>query len=260
MAAKIGRIAGMSADQIDHRAIIASLSPSDRALLTGLTNRDGIVRAALHFGAIARSRRGDRRAGAAVAAIASRAGHSHRLPVHGHARDDPRHGLPDRRGSTGSSRRSRASSIFIPPIWFRYFHFAHHRHTHDPDNDPELMSPQARNGCAIRALPLGHSAVDRHGEGDRRQRDRQGRRALRARKGQGQGAAGSAHHARRLPGARGRLGRAVVAGAAVGVDRADRCSASRSCAPICWPSMRAARMSRTCWRTRAPPSPRRWCG
>ena len=44
-AAKIGRIAGMNADQIDHRAIIASLSASDRALLTGLTNRDGILRA-----------------------------------------------------------------------------------------------------------------------------------------------------------------------------------------------------------------------
>ena len=32
--------------------------------------------------------------------------------------------------------------VFIPPVWFRYFHFAHHRHTHDPDNDPELMSPK----------------------------------------------------------------------------------------------------------------------
>ena len=28
--------------------------------------------------------------------------------------------------------------IFMPPLWFRYFHFAHHRHTQDVDNDPEL--------------------------------------------------------------------------------------------------------------------------
>lgn len=28
--------------------------------------------------------------------------------------------------------------IFLPPNWFRYFHLAHHRHTHDPDKDPEL--------------------------------------------------------------------------------------------------------------------------
>lgn len=28
--------------------------------------------------------------------------------------------------------------LFLPPTWFRYFHFAHHRHTQDPDLDPEL--------------------------------------------------------------------------------------------------------------------------
>lgn len=28
--------------------------------------------------------------------------------------------------------------VFVPPLWFRYFHFAHHRHTHDMDHDPEL--------------------------------------------------------------------------------------------------------------------------
>ena len=42
----------MSAEPIDHRAIIASLSASDRAVLTGLTNRDGAIRFAVHFGAI----------------------------------------------------------------------------------------------------------------------------------------------------------------------------------------------------------------
>ena len=26
----------------------------------------------------------------------------------------------------------------VPPLWFRFFHLAHHRHTQDPDNDPEL--------------------------------------------------------------------------------------------------------------------------
>ena len=32
--------------------------------------------------------------------------------------------------------------IFIPPAWFRFFHFAHHRHTHDPVRDPELQTPK----------------------------------------------------------------------------------------------------------------------
>ena len=32
--------------------------------------------------------------------------------------------------------------ILIPPTWFRYFHMAHHRHTHDPEKDPELEVPK----------------------------------------------------------------------------------------------------------------------
>ena len=32
--------------------------------------------------------------------------------------------------------------VFLGPDWFRYFHFAHHRFTHDPENDPELASPK----------------------------------------------------------------------------------------------------------------------
>ncbi len=35
--------------------------------------------------------------------------------------------------------------IIIPPAWFRYFHFAHHRHTHEPGLDPELQSPKPQN-------------------------------------------------------------------------------------------------------------------
>jgi len=30
--------------------------------------------------------------------------------------------------------------ILLPFQWFRYFHLAHHRHTNDPENDPELAS------------------------------------------------------------------------------------------------------------------------
>ncbi len=32
--------------------------------------------------------------------------------------------------------------LFQPFLWFRYFHFAHHRYTNDPDNDPELTVPK----------------------------------------------------------------------------------------------------------------------
>jgi fatty acid desaturase len=36
-------------------------------------------------------------------------------------------------------------AILLPPTWFRYFHLAHHRHTHDPAKDPELSTPKPGN-------------------------------------------------------------------------------------------------------------------
>lgn len=32
--------------------------------------------------------------------------------------------------------------LVLSPSWFRAFHFAHHRHTQDPERDPELASPK----------------------------------------------------------------------------------------------------------------------
>lgn len=47
--------------------------------------------------------------------------------------------------------------------WFRYFHFAHHRHTQDPDHDPELASskPQTRaeNFVHVSGLPLWWASI-----------------------------------------------------------------------------------------------------
>ncbi len=40
----------------------------------------------------------------------------------------------------------------VPFTWFRYFHLAHHRHTNDPDHDPELaagLKPQTWRGYLI---------------------------------------------------------------------------------------------------------------
>ena len=36
--------------------------------------------------------------------------------------------------------------LVLPPEWFRFFHFEHHRHTQDPERDPELAgsAPQTR--------------------------------------------------------------------------------------------------------------------
>jgi fatty acid desaturase len=35
--------------------------------------------------------------------------------------------------------------LALPADWFRYFHFAHHRFTQDPEKDPELVFPKPAN-------------------------------------------------------------------------------------------------------------------
>jgi fatty acid desaturase len=35
--------------------------------------------------------------------------------------------------------------LLLPPRYFRFFHFAHHRHTQDAAHDPELASPKPRD-------------------------------------------------------------------------------------------------------------------
>jgi fatty acid desaturase len=53
--------------------------------------------------------------------------------------------------------------ILIPPAWFRFFHFAHHRHTHDPVRDPELKTPKPSTLIGyikhVSGLPLWISAI-----------------------------------------------------------------------------------------------------
>jgi len=52
--------------------------------------------------------------------------------------------------------------LFLPPVWFRYFHLEHHRQTHVPDKDPELASPKPKTKreywVYLSGLPLWTSA------------------------------------------------------------------------------------------------------
>jgi fatty acid desaturase len=53
--------------------------------------------------------------------------------------------------------------LLLPPRYFRYFHFAHHRHTQDPAHDPELARPKPRDRVAylkyLSGLPYWRDAV-----------------------------------------------------------------------------------------------------
>ncbi len=53
--------------------------------------------------------------------------------------------------------------LFLPPNWFRYFHLAHHRHTHDPEKDPELEGKEPESFIefvwTITGFPVWHSQL-----------------------------------------------------------------------------------------------------
>jgi len=124
---------------VDHRRLLASLSADERVALTAKADAPGLIRLATHLGAIAAL-------GAAIVAAVPfwpllllpqgilivflfTALHEcvHRTPF----RTD--------RLNTGVAALC-GFAVLLPPIWFRYFHLAHHRHTHDPEHDPELLS------------------------------------------------------------------------------------------------------------------------
>ena len=127
--------------ELDHRQIIASLSVDDRRELTDKQDAPGLWRLALHGGSIVLL--------AALILLEVPLWPLLMLPlgilivflftllhetIHETAFRTER-----------LNRLVAVTSgflILLPPAWFRYFHFAHHRYTHDPDNDPELMSPK----------------------------------------------------------------------------------------------------------------------
>jgi fatty acid desaturase len=127
--------------EVDHRAVIASLAQTERDRLTERTNVHGLLRCATHFGAIL---------ALGTAIVLGLPGWCLLLLPQGilivflfTALHEAAHETAFR--TPALNRIVAAISgflVLVPPLWFRYFHFAHHRHTHDPDNDPELMSPK----------------------------------------------------------------------------------------------------------------------
>jgi len=127
--------------EIDHRRIIAALSDDERRALTGKADLPGLFRIAFHLGAIVLL--------AALILFKIPFWPILMLPLgvmivflftalH--------ESIHETAFETGWINRGvgllAGLLILLPPLWFRYFHLAHHRHTHDPDNDPELMSPK----------------------------------------------------------------------------------------------------------------------
>ena len=128
---------------IDHRRVIAQLSGAERRALTEKADGPALLRLFLHFGAIA---------GLGTAVGFGVPFWPLLLPPLGilvvflfTLEHEAIHETAFRTPFLNKAAAAAAGFLLaVPPNWFRFFHFAHHRHTHDPDNDPELMSPEPR--------------------------------------------------------------------------------------------------------------------
>ncbi|QPC45001.1 fatty acid desaturase [Kaustia mangrovi] len=129
---------------ITHREALAAIAPEALARMKERSDRPGLARLAAHLGLLALT-------GAAVAAslgtwwlaLPAMAVHGVVLvflfaPLHETVHETAfRSPLANR-----IVAEICGFAILLPPRRFRYFHFAHHRHTQDEARDPELATPK----------------------------------------------------------------------------------------------------------------------
>ncbi|MEM7496822.1 MAG: fatty acid desaturase [Pseudomonadota bacterium] len=126
---------------MDHKRWISTLPPETLAALSTRSDRAGLLRLAGHLGAIA---------AASTVIVAGPPGWWLVLPAQGvllivlfTLLHETVHFTPFRsRWLNVAAGHLAGLVLLIPPHWFRYFHLAHHRHTHDPALDPELAAPK----------------------------------------------------------------------------------------------------------------------
>jgi len=149
-------------DAIDHRTAITNLDPALRESLVERSDAPGLLRFSFHLGAIL----------ALGTLIALRVPYWFALlPLQGilivflfTALHECTHETAFKSSFLNTAISNISSSlIFIPPAWFRFFHFAHHRHTHDPAHDPELQTPKPSTLLEyvkhVSGLPLWFAAI-----------------------------------------------------------------------------------------------------
>lgn len=122
---------------MDHKDYLKSLAPETRARLTAKSDAAGLARLAAHLGLIALF-------GAVIAARPPL--WPALLPIQGvliaflfTLQHETTHKTPFATEWLNEAvGRFCGVAIFQPFLWFRHFHLAHHRHTNDPERDPEL--------------------------------------------------------------------------------------------------------------------------
>ncbi|MEM0945125.1 MAG: fatty acid desaturase, partial [Pseudomonadota bacterium] len=122
---------------MDHKELLASLTPDQRLAMTARSDWPGLWYLGAHFGAIL---------GLGAAIWVGVPFWGALLPLQGilivftfTLLHETVHDTPF--ASAGLNRwagRVAGFLLALPPLWFRYFHLAHHRWTNDPARDPEL--------------------------------------------------------------------------------------------------------------------------
>ena len=127
-------------EQLDHRGLIAGLDRRERSRLLARSDAAGLRQLGLHLGALV----------ATGLPIALRLpGWPLLLLPHGvllvflfTAQHACTHRTAFARdGLNRAVAWAAGFLLLVPPEWFRCFHAAHHRFTHDPERDPELAAP-----------------------------------------------------------------------------------------------------------------------
>lgn len=149
-------------DVIDHRTAITNLEPARRRSLIERSDGPGLLRFGFHLGAIL----------VLGTLISLRVPYWFvLLPVQGilivflfTALHESIHETAFKSLFLNTAVSSISSFlILMPPAWFRFFHFAHHRHTHDPARDPELQTPKPSSLMGymkhVSGLPLWFAAI-----------------------------------------------------------------------------------------------------
>ena len=124
---------------MDHTEFLAQMPAERTKALSVRSNRAGLVRLAGHMGLIALT-------GSAVTLALP--GWPLLLPLRGvfivflfALEHEATHQTPFASRRLNECIGHTVGVINLLPFqWFRYFHLAHHRHTHDPDKDPELLA------------------------------------------------------------------------------------------------------------------------
>lgn len=126
---------------MDHKEFLASLTPAECRELTETSDAPGLVQLALHLGAIALL------GGLIIARVPlwplMMLPQGILLVFLFTLLHEASHATPFRTpGLNTAAAHLSGFLIFLPPRWFRYFHFAHHRFTQIPGKDPELATPK----------------------------------------------------------------------------------------------------------------------